>query len=204
MEIEIGPERLADNRETEELTRDAFWDVYKPGCDEHLVLHKLRNSPALVAELDLVAREGGSIVGTAVCSRAKIVGNDARESIVLSLGPISVAPREQGKGIGGRLIRESLAKAVELEYRGVFLFGNPGYYARFGFVPTRAFGVTPSTGENFDAFMGLALSAGGLVGITGKFIYDSAFEVDAKELEDFERGFPPRVKHKLPSQLSGD
>jgi len=92
-----------DYEETENLTREAFWDVYKPGCDEHLILHKMRCIPAFVPDLDLVICENGKIVGSIIYSKATVINNEKREFEVLCLGPISVLPSKQRKGIGSLL-----------------------------------------------------------------------------------------------------
>lgn len=63
-ELLIREERKDERRRVEELTRDAFWDVFKPGCDEHYILHNFRSSPDFIGELSCVATDGGELVGT--------------------------------------------------------------------------------------------------------------------------------------------
>jgi len=197
----IRPEKPADYPETEALTRDAFWDVYRPGCNEHLLVHKLRDAPAFVAELDLVACSGDIIVGNIMYSKARIEGKQGIAYEVLCLGPVSVHPKCQNQGIGSKLMRESLARAQELGFCGVFLMGNPAYYARFGFIRTDAFEIYASDGKSYDHFMGLELRPGSLSGISGNFFEDEVFNIAAEELEAFERLFPAREKHVIPTQL---
>jgi len=201
MPCSCRPEEEGDFRETENVIREAFWDVYKPGCDEHLIAHKLRASQAFVPELDYVACEGARLVGNIMYSRARVIDERGDSEEVLCLGPIAVLPERQGSGIGAALMAETLLRARELGFRGVFLYGNPGYYARFGFVDARRFTVQTSAGENADYFMGLELRGGSLAGISGRFHEDSVFMVGEDELEDFERGFPAREKHRTPTQL---
>jgi len=202
--IIIRLETEEDYRETENVVREAFWDVYQPGCDEHLILHKLRKSQAFVEELDFVAcdtSENSKIVGNIVYSEAKVSNNQNQEYTVLCLGPLSILPSYQGKGIGSLLVNNSLQKAKSLDYKGVFLFGDPEYYRRFGFESAKNYAITTSEGENPDAFMVLELYDTGLVGINGKFIEDPAFEVENEELESFEKEFPDREKHVTDTQL---
>ena len=190
--IIIRLETEEDYREAENMVREAFWDVYQPGCDEHLILHKLRKSQAFVEELDFVAcdtSENGKIVGNIVYSEAKIINSQNQEYTVLCLGPLSVLPSYQGKGIGSLLIKKSLQKAKSLDYKGVLLFGDPEYYHRFGFESAKKYDITTSQGENPDAFMGLELYENSLDGIQGKFIEDPAFQVESEELELFEKEF---------------
>jgi len=201
MAIVIRPERPGDYRETEIITREAFCDIYKPGCDEHLVAHKLRETAAFVRELDLVACEGERIVGNIMYTKARVIGPGGEAREVLCLGPISVLPEHQGQGIGGRLIEESVARAREMGFAGVFLMGNPAYYSKFGFRKAEGFDVRTSDGKSYDYFMGLELAPGRLKGVSGNFFYDESFHVDAGELEEFEKLFPKRGKHITSTQL---
>jgi predicted N-acetyltransferase YhbS len=201
MSVTIRLEQPEDYRETEILTREAFWDVYKPGCDEHLLVHKLRECPAFVRELDLVACEGERIVGTIMYSRARVLRADGETREVLCLGPVSVLPEHQGHGIGGNLIMESLARAKDLGFNGVFLMGNPAYYSRFGFRKADELGVRTPDGESHDYFMGLELAPGRLEGLSGSFFEDEVFHTEAGELEEFEKLFPEKAKHVKATQL---
>jgi predicted N-acetyltransferase YhbS len=201
MNITIRLETPADYRETEFLTREAFWDLYKPGCDEHLVLHNIRNVPAFIKELNFVACDGTKVVGNIIYTEAKVIDDKNRESIVLCMGPVGVLPEYQKKGIGSMLMKESIEKARSLKYKGVVIFGNPAYYHRFGFKNAENYGIQTSDGQNFDPFMALELFPGSLKGITGKFFEDPAFKTDELELEQFEKGFPYREKHVTDTQL---
>jgi len=201
MNITIRPEEEKDYRTVEFLTREAFWDLYKPGCNEHLVVHKMREVPAFVKELSFVACDGEDIVGSILYTRAKVVSNENMTSEVLCMGPVSVLPTYQGKGIGSLLMNHSVEKARKLGFKAVIIFGNPGYYHRFGFANAEKYSITTSTGENFEPFMALELSEGSLQGISGKFYEDEVFVTDEKELEIFEKEFPFREKHVTDTQL---
>lgn len=202
MDIVIQPTTPADFEATEAITRDAFWDVYKPGCDEHFVLHNLRSNPAYIPELDLVATDGGQVIGNIVYSRAKVVDENNQAHEVLTMGPISVMPQFQQKGIGSQLIKYSIERAKELGYKAVIIFGNPAYYHRFGFVSAQTYNIQTSQGEYMDACMALELNKGGLVGIAGRFHEDDVFHCDKNELEAFEKKFPFREKHVTDTQLA--
>lgn len=201
MEIIIRLETPKDYKEVEILTREAFWDVYMPGCDEHLILHKLREVPAFIRELDFVACDEDRIVGNIVYSKAKIINNQNQEFIVLSMGPISVLPSLQRKGIGSLLIKHSINRARELGYKAVIIFGNHDYYHRFGFENAQKYGIATSKGENFNEFMALELYENSLKDIQGKFYADDVFQVNNRELEEFEQGFPYKEKNITNSQL---
>ncbi len=202
MSITIRRERPEDYRHTEFLTREAFWDIYKPGCDEHLIVHRLRATPAFVPELDLVACEGERIVGNIMYSKARVLNPNGDVREVLCLGPVSVLPENQGRGIGSLLIRESIARARGLGFCGIFLMGNPAYYSRFGFRSASEFGVVASDGKSYEHLMGLDLSQKSLAGLSGPFFEDEVFHVGPDELEEFEKLFPRKEKHITPTQLS--
>ncbi|MBF0475479.1 MAG: N-acetyltransferase [Deltaproteobacteria bacterium] len=201
MNMSIRLETPDDFRETEILTRDAFWDVYKPGCDEHLIIHKMRHIPAFVNELDFVAVYDNRIIGNIVFTRAKIVHESNAEYEVLCMGPISVSPLDQRRGVGSKLITHSFGCAARMGFRAIIIFGNPNYYHRFGFVTAQGYNIKTSEGENFDAFMALELYENSLKGIEGRFYADPVFRVNNEELEAFENEFPYKEKHVTATQL---
>jgi len=201
MNLSIRLENAKDYRKVEYLTREAFWNLYKPGCVEHLLIHKMRKVPAFVKELAFVAVADEKIVGNIVYSKAKIRNGKNQEFEVLCMGPVGVLPSYQGKGIGSRLINHSIAEARQLGYKAVILFGKPHYYQRFGFVNAKAYGIQTSSGENFDEFMALELYDGGLQGLSGKFHEDEVFNLDQEELEIFDREFPFKEKQVTDTQL---
>ena len=202
MSYTIRLENESDYRAVENLTREAFWDIYRPGCFEHLIMNKIRKTPAFVKELCFVAcDEKGAIVGNIVYSRARVVNDGGVENEVLCLGPVSVLPSYQKKGIGSMLIRHSIEKARGMGFKSIMLFGSPGYYPRFGFVNAKKYGITTSSGENIDPFMALELYPGALTGINGMYFEDKVFEVDAREVDEFDKSFPAREKHKTATQI---
>ena len=201
MNISIRLEKEKDYRTVEYLTREAFWDLYHPGCNEHLIVHKIRKVPAFVKELSFIASIEDRIVGSIIYSRAKVIDGKNNVFEVLCMGPVSVLPSFQRKGIGSLLMRHSIEKAKELGFKAIVLFGDPKYYQRFGFVNAKTFGIQTSSGENFDAFMALELRDGALNGISGRFYESQAFKVEDKELERFEREFPYKEKHVTDTQF---
>ena len=144
MNILIRLEEESDFEKVEYLTREAFWDVYRPGCSEHLLVHKIRKVPAFVKELSYVACDNNKIVGNIIYSRARVVNEDNLEYEVLCMGPLSVLPAYQRRGIGSQLLQETLDKARKLGYKAVIIFGNPGFYERFGFKNAQQFMIQTS------------------------------------------------------------
>lgn len=200
--LTIRPAQLPDYRITEELTRDAFWDVYKPGCDEHLVLHWLRKSTCYIPALDLVAFAGEALIGHIICTRASVVNSKAKSFAVLCAGPFSIHPEFQKKGLGSELMKYCIQQARNLEYTAIILFGNPDYYHRFGFRNAAEFGIKTRDGMNFEPFMALELKEGGLQDTEGHFFENEAFLVSVEELATFEQHFPFREKHVTNTQLT--
>lgn len=186
---------------TENITREAFWNVYKPGCSEHLVLNKLRKSQSYIKELDLVATNNNQVVGHIISTKAKVVDSSNKEYEVLCVGPLSVLPDFQKKGIGGNLLKESIKIARRLGFRGMILFGNPDYYHRFGFMNAKEFEITTKDYKNFEPFMALELFENALTDVKGRFIEDESFNVDENELNEFEKQFPYKEKLVTDTQL---
>jgi predicted N-acetyltransferase YhbS len=181
--------------ETENLTREAFWNLYKPGCDEHFALHQLRSGDCYVPGLDLVALLDGQIVGHVISTKAKVVDSDDEVyHEVLCLGPISAEPSLQGKGIGSQLMRQSIARAASLGFKSIILYGNPEYYKRFGFENAEKYTIATRDNQNYDPFMAIELYPGALNGITGRFYEDNLFFNTEADLEEFEKLFPAKEK----------
>lgn len=201
MNIHIRKATEDDFRPTEHLTREAFWNIYKPGCDEHLVLHNIRKRECHIGELDLVAVSENQTVGHIISTRAVIVDSQRISHEVLCVGPVSVLPEIQNSGIGSALIQTSIETAERLGYKAMILYGNPYYYHRFGFRNAQEYGITTSDGQNFDPFMALELLPNGLDGIHGCFFEDEAFRTDPYELDEFEKQFPLREKIVTDTQL---
>ena len=110
----IRPERKEERREVENLVREAFWNVYRPGCLEHYVLHQLRDDAAFVPELDFVMVKDGRIIGQNVFMRAAIKADDGREIPIMTMGPICIAPELKRQGYGKLLLDYSLERAAEM------------------------------------------------------------------------------------------
>ena len=200
-QIELRPEGAEDRRPVEELTREAFWNVYGPGCAEHYLVHIMREDPAFVPELDYVAAQGGQVVGSILYTRAEILGDDGEERPVLCFGPISVLPRKQGQGVGLALIGRTKDLARRMGHRAIVITGDPEYYRRAGFVPAETFGIRTAGDEYAAALLACELEPGALADAAGRFVEAPVYQLDEKAVEEFDQGFPPREKRSgLPSQ----
>jgi len=198
--IVLRKEGEDDYRQTEEMTLCAFWNKYRLGCNEHLLVHKLRDSEDYLPELSRVAVVEGEIAGAIFYSRAWLKNGD-QEKEILTFGPLCVAPKWQGCGVGGFLLEETLKLAKQAGYEGVVIFGEPAYYPLHGFKACDHFGITTKDGKNFDSFMGLELVPDGLKGFGGKFRESSVFEdLSEEENQRFTKGFQTPKKHSFPTQ----
>lgn len=195
MNISIRLENEKDFEHVENMTREAFWDVYNPGCVEHLLVHKIRTTKAFIKELDFVACDEDIVVGNIIYTKARVINEEGHEFEVLCMGPIGVLPHYQYNGIGSLLIKHSTKVCRKLGYNGVVIFGDPKYYHRFGFKNAEQYGISTSCGDNFEEFMALELYEGSLKGISGKYYEDPVFKINQEELDNFEKKFPYKEKN---------
>ena len=200
----IRNETPDDYRKVETLVRESFWNVYRPGCLEHYVLHTLRRDPAFVKELSFVMEEDGQIIGQNIFMRAVIASDDGRDIPIMTMGPICIANHLKRKGYGKKLLDYSLEKAAQLGCGAVCLEGNIGFYGKSGFGYASEKGIRyHGLPEGADAsfFLCKELIPGYLDGITGEYAPPQGYFVDEAEAQEFDRLFPPLEKRKLPGQL---
>jgi len=193
-------ERTEVFHRVEELTREAFWNVHEPGCNEHFLAHVLRDSLDFIAELDYVAELDGKPVGNIMYARSVILQPSGLPYPVLTFGPVSVLPSLQGKGIGSALITHTLELARQLGHAVVVIYGDPAYYARFGFRAGEDFGIRTKDGWFNPALQALELVPLALKGISGSFVEADVYNLDTQAAEQFDADFPPRTKEVTPSQ----
>ena len=190
-----------DYRTIEHLTREAFWNVYRPGCLEHYVLHVLRDDPAFVPELDIVMEKDGEIIGHVIYLRSAIETDDGRTIPIMTFGPISIDPRFQRQRYGKLLLEHSMQQARELGAGALAITGNIDFYGKSGFVVSKTRGVRYADDPEADYFLIAELKPGFLDGITGTYRDPAGYFVDEQEAEAFDAAFPPKEKLKLPGQI---
>ena len=206
--VVIRRETERDRRAVENLVREAFWNVYRPGCLEHFVLHRFRSDPDFVPELDFVMERGGRIVGQNVFVRAALRADDGRTVPILAMGPICVAPDLQRRGLGKRLLDHSLERAAALGFGAVCFEGNIAFYGHSGFVPARRFGLRYHglpEGADDSFFLCKELRPGYLDGVRAEYAPPAGYfaaDRDPAAFEAFDALFPPREKKVLPGQLA--
>ena len=205
-DVIIRFENKGEYREVENLIRESFWNVYRPGCSEHYVIHVLRDDPAFVKELDFVMEKDGQLIGQNMFMRTVINADDGRDVEVLTMGPICITPALKRKGYGKILLDYSLEKAAELGFGAVLFEGNIDFYGKSGFDFARRFGIRYHDlpeGADDSFFLCRELIPGFLDDVTGVYQTPAGYYVDDAEVEAFDRGFPPKEKLKLPGQIFG-
>lgn len=199
-EIEIRMETEEDWYDVERMTQLAFWNKHHLGCDEHYLVHKLRQHKDYIPELSRIAVKNGEVIGCIMYSKSWVIDGDAKHQ-VLTFGPLCVDPRWQGSGVGGLLIKETMKLAAEQGYSGIIIFGEPDYYPLYGFKTCDHFNITTADGKNFDPFMGIELFEDSLKDIKGKFHESDVFNnLPSEEVEEYNKKFPYLPKVKFPSQ----
>ena len=202
--MKIRLEQPSDHREVENLTREAFWNVYRPGCTEHFVLNRFRTNPDFIPELDFVMEKDGEIIGHVMYVRAKIQADDGREIPIMTFGPISIAPEYKRKGYGKALLDYSMEKAKKMGVGALCMEGNIDFYGKSGFVVASTKGIhyyAEPREEEVPYFLLKELKEGFLDGITGVYHTPEGYFVDEKAVEKFDADFPSKEKLKLPGQL---
>lgn len=205
--IIIRLEKEEEYREVENLVRESFWNVYRPGCLEHFVLNRYRNDRDFIPELDFVMLKDGKIIGQNMFVRAAIKADDGRSVPILTMGPICIAPELKRQGYGKLLLDYSLKKAEEFGCGALCFEGNISFYGKSGFTYAREYGIRYHglpEGEDSSFFLCKELIPGYLDGVTGEYSTPGGYFVCEKHLdlfEEYEASFPEKEKLKLPGQL---
>ncbi|MBO7417999.1 MAG: N-acetyltransferase [Bacteroidaceae bacterium] len=208
--MNIRLEQPKDYREVENLTREAFWNVYRPGCTEHFVLNQYRMNPDFIPELDFVMEEENMIIGHVMFSKAELILDNGNRKPSWTFGPISIHPDYKRKGYGLKLLQFALEKASEIGIGFICMEGNIDFYKHAGFDLASKLNIHYHA-EPKDAivpyFLAQELIPGWLKsnGITeatycppkGYFVADEHPEA----FETYEATFPSKERLRLPGQL---
>lgn len=200
----IRLEEEKDYFETENLTREAFWNVYREGCFEHLIIHNLRKDKSFVKELDYCIEIDNKIIANIVYAKGKLKLENGNIREILIFGPVSVLPKYQKKGYGEKLINYTIEKAKELGFDAIVIMGNPNYYKKFGFESCSKYkiyyeGIDKK--EETPFFMIKILNDNNIENLKGIYSAPDCYKVDEKELEEFDKKFPFKIKEKIEGQI---
>jgi putative acetyltransferase len=200
MKISIRNERESDYRAVEELTREAFWNLHAPGCDEHFLVHKMRTHPDFIPELDFIANIKDKIVGNIMYTRSYILDESDNRVVIATFGPISVLPTYQRQGIGSALICHSKQLALEMGYKAIVIYGHPQNYCKHGFKGSKDHHISNAEGKYPYSLLVLELEKGFLEGHEWRYLESEAYSIDPEAAEEYDKLFEPKKKEYRYSQ----
>lgn len=200
MNITIRNENKQDYRKVEEVAREAFWNLYFPGCSEHMVIHNMRNHRDFIPELSFVIEVDGEIVGSIFYTHSKVVSSDGTQHKTITFGPVSILPSMHRKGLGRKLITHSIEEAKKLGYNAILTLGYPYHYEPYGFVGGKKYKISMPDGKYYKGLLVLPLYEGALDNISGYAVFSDALEPSEEEVEIFDKSFEPKEKGIQDSQ----
>lgn len=189
-----------DYRAVETATRNAFWNLNVPGCDEHYLAHIMREYEDFIPELDFVVELDGQIVGNVMYTKSKLIDEVGNEKQILTFGPISVDPNYQRRGYSKKLLEHSFVKALELGYDVIVIFGNPDNYVSRGFKSCKKYNICLENDVFPTAMLVKELKSGALDGRKWIFVESSVYNINCNEAQKFDELFEFKEKKYQPSQ----
>lgn len=200
MNIIVRNEEKKDYRRTEEVAREAFWNLYFPGATEHYIVHKMRSHPDFIKELAFVIEVDGVVEGAIFYTHSKVITPNG-EFQTISFGPVFISPKYHRKGLGRKLITYSIGKAKEMGYSAILTLGYPYHYEPYGLRGGKKYGIFMPDGKFYTGLLVLPLLENSLNGISGYAEFSDVLEADEAEVLTFDGLFPEKEKKFLPCQL---
>lgn len=200
MNLKIRHELPEDYRIVEEITRECFWNLYFPGCEEHFLISNMRKHEDFIPELSYIMEIDNKIIGGIFYTNSKIVSDNGKEHNMITFGPVFIHPDFQRKGFGRKLIMHSIEEAKKQGYKGILTLGYPYHYEPYGFLGGKKYGVCMGDGNFYKGLLVLPLFEEALNNISGSAVFSNVFEVDKIGLEDFDKKFPHKEKLVKDSQ----
>jgi len=194
MDLLIRKENQSDHTAVEELTREAFWNLNVPGCDEHYLVHIMRNHPDFIGDLDFVAELDGRIVGNIMYTKSHVVDESGRKVDTVTFGPLSVLPGVQRKGVGTALINHTKKLLIEQGCPVVIIYGDIHNYSKHGFFSSRDVNITNAQGKYPFGLLVMQLKDGAFADHQWQFFESKVFEYNPEDAEAFDKQFPPKAK----------
>lgn len=196
----IRKEEQKDWEIVEKITRQAFYNIYMPGCVEHYLVHIMREHEDFIPELDFVLELNGDVIGNIMYTKAKLINENGTEKDILTFGPVSILPDYQRMGYGKMLLEYSFQAAMQLGYDVIVIFGSPGNYISRGFKSCKKYNVCMENGKYPAAMMVKELFPHVLDG--HKWIYHDSpvMAISEEEAERYDNTLEPLEKKYFPSQ----
>lgn len=200
MNLNVRLETKHDYAEVENLTREAFWNLYTPGCDEHFLCHILRDHEDFIGDLDYVAELDGRILGSIMYTKAWLIGDDLARLPIVSFGPLCVHPDFQRRGIGTALIDTTRALVAGKGIPAIAIYGDPHNYCKHGFRNGIDYRVSTMDGDYPLGLLVLELQPGFFGGQKWKLKQSDAFQFEQEKALEFDKGFKEKEKRVQYSQ----
>jgi len=194
MNINIRLETVDDYSIVEKLTREAFWNLYTPGCDEHYLCHILRDHKDFIKELDFVAEIDGNIIASIMYSKSFLYGDDLDQVPIVSFGPLCVHPEYQRKGIGSALINKTKTLVKKMNMPAIVIYGDPHNYCKYGFKNGIDYQVSNMDGDYPLGLLVLELQPGFFGRKKWKAQQSDVFKFDHDEALEFDKKFEKKEK----------
>ena len=198
----IRKETEKDYREVENLAREAFWNLCKPGCHEHYFVHIMRDHEDFIPELDYVIEVDGKVIGCVMYCKGQLKDEQGNEKQIVTMGPLCILPEYQRKGYGKALLEHTFKIAADMGYDTVINFGNPDNYVARGYKSCKKYNVC-FEGDFFPAVLLVKVLKENALDGRKWFYYPSDVESlcdDTEAVEKFDALFPSKVKGWQPSQ----
>ncbi len=198
--ITIRNEEKSDWTTVEYITRQAFYNLYVPGCAEHYLVHIMREHEDFIKELDFVLELNGNVIANIMYTKAKLTDENGTSKNILTFGPVSVLPAYQRTGYGKMLMEHSFQAAMQLGYDAIVIFGSPINYVSRGFKSCKKYNVCLENGKYPAAMMVKELIPHALDG--HKWIYHESpvMAISEEEAKSYDATLEPLEKKYLPSQ----
>lgn len=198
--IMIRNEQKEDWDIVEKITREAFYNLYVPGCVEHYLVHIMREHEDFIPELDFVIERNGDVIGNIMYKKAKLIDENGNEKEILTFGPVSVHPAYQRMGYGKMLMEHSFQTAIQLGYDTIVIFGSPSNYVSRGFKCCKKYNVCIENGKYPAAMMVKELIPHALDSHTWSYHDSPVMAISEEEAERYDATLEPMEKKYLPSQ----
>ena len=199
-QVTIRQEWESDYAQVEQLIRQAFYNIYTPGCTEHYLAHVIRSHPDFLPELDLVLELDGRIIGSILYTRSTLVDETGEEKDILTFGPVCIRPDHQRRGLGKRLMEDSFQRAAALGWEAIVIVGDPNNYVGCGFQSCKKHRVHLEDGTYPAAMLVKELKLGALAGKSWTYRQSPAYDIDEEAARRFDEALEPMEKKRLPCQ----
>ncbi len=196
----IRRERIEDYKIVEEVAREAFWNLYFPGCHEHYVIHNIRDHSDFLKDLSFVIELNYKIIGAIFYTKSKIILDDDRKIDTISFGPVFIHPKYHRQGFGKKLITHSIEAAKNKGYRAIITLGYPYHYSCYGFKSGKTYNISMEDKKYYKGLLVLPLYKGALDNISGYALFSNALDSDQKRVDEFDKFFPYKEKKYQESQ----